>query len=254
MKQSATVGYMAEDKIQDKDAVNQAPKEETSSKEENSPEKKTGGAFSEMFGLFKKSKPKGDKPEGSAKSVPEIKKTAIGKPAAFSAQKIKLKTVNQALIAVLVGLVVLMFYITLREKPEISSVVAAISSIKLPEVETKIVVVFKDLPYYLAQIKKRDIFSIFKEKKEVFIKIAEPIKEPEPPPTPVVPIETKAKNIKLIGISWGKNPKAMIRNTSTQSVQFVSIGEKIDGTDIKIIEIFKNEVVLGSEGQEMSLM
>ena len=104
------------------------------------------------------------------------------------------------------------------------------------------------------QIKKRDIFSAFVEKVEVPVEVVEPVKEPELPPPPVVSIEQKAKDIKLIGISWGKNPKAMIRNTSTQDVQFVTIGEKIDGTDLEIKEIFKSEVILISEDQEMSLM
>jgi len=245
---------MAEDKIQEKDLINRTPKEETPSKEKISPKKKIGGAFSDMFHLFKKSKPEGDKSAGNAQSAPDIKKTAITKSAMFNAQKINLKVINQALVAVLVGLVILIFYVSLREKPEISSVVAAISNIKLPEVESKVVVVFKELSHYLDEIKKRDIFSVFIEKKEVPIEVVEPLKALEPPPVPVVPIEQKAKNIKLIGISWGENPKAMIRNINTQNVQFVSVGEKIDGTDLEVIKIFKSEVVLSSEGQEMSLM
>ena len=245
---------MVEDKIQDKDSTSQAPKEEAPSKEEGSSKKKISEAFLDMFHLFKKSKVKDDKPAGDAKSAPDIKKVARIKPTALRVQKINLKTINQALVVVLVGLVILMLYVSLREKPEISSVVAAISSIKLPDVESKVAVVFKELPHYLDQIKTRDIFSVFREKKEVPVKIVEPVKAQEPPPPPVVPIEQKAKNIKLIGISWGDNPKAMIKNTSTQDVQFGSIGEKIDGTDLEIIEIFKDEVILSSEGQKMSLM
>ena len=245
---------MAEDKIQDKDSINRASKEEAPSEEKILPKKKIGEAFAEMFHLFKKSKLKGDKSAGDVKLTSEIKKTAVSKPEAFNAQKINLKTINQALVVVLVGLIILMFYVSLREKPEISSVVAAISGIKLPEVESKVVVVFKELPHYLGQIKKRNIFSAFVEKKEAPVKVAEPVKALEPPPPPVVPIEQKAENIKLIGISWGKNPKAMIKNINTQSVQFVSIGEKIDGTDLEVTQILRNEVVLSSEGQEMSLM
>ena len=66
---------MVEDKIQDKDSINQTPKEEAPSKEKISPKKKIGEAFSDMFHLFKKSKLKDDKPAGDAKSAPEIKKT-----------------------------------------------------------------------------------------------------------------------------------------------------------------------------------
>lgn len=244
---------MNEDINQDKEPVNQAPKEEVSSKEEDTPEKKSGGLFSGMFRLFKKPKAKDDKSVGDPKSAPEVGKSTVVKPAVLKVQKINLKIINQILVMVLIGLVVLFLFVVLRERPEVSSVVAAISKIKLPEVESKPVVAFEKLSHYLDQIKKRDIFSIFQEKKAP-VKVAEVVKVLEPPPVPVVPIEQKAKNIKLIGISWGENPKAMIRNINTQNVQFVTVGGKIDDTDLEVIEILKNEVILSSEGQEMSLM
>lgn len=244
---------MVEDKDQHKEPVNQAPKEEVSSKEEGTPEKKSGGLFSGMFRLFKKPKAKDDQSVGDPKSAPEAGKSAVVKPTVLKVQKINLKIINQILVMVLIGLVVMFLFVVLQERPEVSSVVAAISKIKLPEVESKPVVAFEKLSHYLDQIKKRDIFSIFQEKKDP-VKIAEVVKAPEPPPIPVVPIEQKAKNIKLIGISWGENPKAMIRNINTQNVQFVTVGGKIDDTDLEVIKILKNEVILSSEGQEMSLM
>jgi len=244
---------MNEDKGQVKESVNQAPKEEAPSGEKGTPKKKSSGLFSGIFHLFKKPEAKDDKPVGDPKSAPEVGKSAVVKPTVLKAQKINLKIINQILVIVLIGLVVLLFFVSLREKPEVSSVVAAISKIKLPEVESKPVVAFEKLSHYLDQIKKRDIFSIFQEKKAP-VKVAEAVKAPEPPPVPVVPIEQKAKSIKLIGISWGENPKAMIRNTNTQNVQFVTVGEKIDETDLEVKEILKNEVILTSEGQEMSLM
>lgn len=245
---------MDEDKNQDKEPVGRALKEGAPEEKKVSPKNKIGNAFSDMYRLFTKSKSKGDKAAGDPKSAREIKETTVLKPAAFGAQKINLKIINQTLIVFLAGLMVLLFYVSLREKREVSSVVAAIAKIKLPEVEPKTVVSFKELPYYLDQIRKRDIFSVFQEKRKEPAKVAEPVKTPEPPPPPVVPIEEKAKNIKLIGISWGENPKVMIKNLNTQNVQFVSVGEKIDGTDLEVKEILKSEVVLSSEGQEMSLM
>ena len=100
------------------------------------------------------------------------------------------------------------------------------------------------------QIKTRDIFSAFKEKVEP--PVTKPVEPKKPPPK--ITIESKAKNLELIGISWGDNPKAMIKDTNTQNVQFVGVGEKIDGTDLEVTEILKSEVFLSSEGQEMSLM
>lgn len=245
---------MVEDNAQNKEPVNQAPKEESPSGKEGSPQKKSDGPFSYMLRLFKKPKEESDKSAGDPKSPPEVGKSAVVKPTVLKAQKINLKIINQILVMVLFGLVILLFFVVLKEKPEVSSVVAAISKIKLPEVEPKQVVAFEKLSHYLGQIKKRDIFSVYVDKSKIPVKIAEPVKVVEPPPIPIVPIEQKAKSIKLIGISWGARPKAMIRNTNNQSVQFVTVGEKIDDTDLEVKKILKNEVILISEGQEMSLM
>lgn len=243
---------MVEDKTQDRKLLNQAPTEETPAPQKVSFRNKVGKTFSDMFGIFAKTKAK---LPGDPKSPPGNKKTALLKPAVFNPQKINLKTINQALVVFLIGLVILMFYVSLREKPEISSVVAAISKIKLQEFESKKIEPFQEISYYKDEIKKRDIFNVFEEEKPAPVEAAQPIvKAPEPPPVPVVPIEQKAKNIKLVGISWGDNPKVIIRDTSTQNVQFFGVGETIDGTDIKVEKILKNEVILSSEGQEMSLL
>lgn len=246
---------MDEDKPKDEELIERISKEDASLKGEVAPKKGIGKAFSDMYRLFTKPKSKDGKGGGSSEAAQPAKKVTVLKPATFGNRKINLKVTNQVLVAILVGLTVLLLYVSLREKPEVSSVVAAIANIKLPEVEYKTITKFEELSFYLGQIKKRDIFSIFQEKKkEVPVKVVEPVKAPEPPPVPVVPIEEKAKNIKLIGISWGENPKAMIKNTNTQNVQFGSIGEKIDETDLTIKKILKDEVILISEGQEMSLM
>jgi len=121
------------------------------------------------------------------------------------------------------------------------------------DVVTKPITPFREIGYYLDQIKKRNIFTAYQEPKQ-----APPpaVKEepPPPPPEPKVPIEQKAKNLKLIGISWGDNPKAMIRDTGTQEVLFLSEGEKVQDTDLTIKQVTKDEVILTSEGQEMSLL
>lgn len=248
---------MAEEANDAKEPVAEAPKTETPkteapAKDKGTPKGKRGKGLFDLLGLMVKKK--GD--QAGVKTAPGAKKPSVPMPAVFNPQKINLKTINQVLVAILVALVGLMFYVTFKEKPQISSVLAAISNITLPDIESKPFVEFNDLDYYLNQAKQRDIFSAFEEKKpEPPPKpVVEEKKKSEPPPKPVVPIEEKAKNIKLMGISWGDNPKAMLRDLSTQGIQFVGIGEVIDGTDIKVKDIMKHEVILTSEGQDMSLL
>ena len=66
-------------------------------------------------------------------------------------------------------------------------------------------------------------------------------------------IAEKAKNLKLSGISWGKNPKAIVQDTSSQEMYFVKEGETIKGTEIIVKKIMKEEVVITSDGDEMSM-
>ena len=69
---------MVEDKDQHKEPVNQAPKEEVSSKEEGTPEKKSSGLFSGMFRLFKKPKAKDDQSVGLAQNLLQVWVRIIG--------------------------------------------------------------------------------------------------------------------------------------------------------------------------------
>ena len=175
-------------------------------------------------------------------------------PLALSTQKINLKTVNQVLVFVLIGLLAAMFYVTFRKGPSISSVTAAVAKIKFLNFETKEITAFAKVTDYLEQIKKRDIFSEYEEEKPPPVVVVVEEKLPPPPPIPKIPIEEKAKNLKLIGISWGKNPKAMIKDTTTQEVQFMSEGDTIKDTDLMIKRVLKEEVIITSEGEEMSML
>jgi type II secretory pathway component PulC len=205
-----------------------------------------------MYGLLAKGKWKDRKSAGdSFKPAPESKKSTALMPVTFHAQNINLKSINQVLVGVLTGLFALMIYVTFRPNPEISSVMSAINKIKIMDIAARPITGFNELSFYLDQIKKRDIFHVFEEEKPQ-VQVVESVKPPPPPP-PKVSIEQKAKNFKLMGISWGNNPKAIITDMANQSMYFVSVGEKIQGTDLTVEEIYKDQVVISSEGDEMSM-
>jgi len=225
-------------------------------KTEPEPEKKKpfreriAGSLRDMRDLITKPVAKGSKPEAG------IRKPAVSAPVMFSAQKIDLRLVNHVLIYVLIGLVVMTVYVIFRRRPDISSVTAAVSKIKFSEGEFKEIAAFQEISFYLDQIKKRDIFSIFQEKKAVVqpVEPPKPAEPPEPPPPPKVTIQEKSRNLTIMGISWGERPKAIIKNEGSGEIYFLNQGERIEGTDIDVKEILRDSVILSSDGDEMTLL
>jgi len=214
----------------------------------NSPKGKLADTFKSIRNLF--SKPwlrAGAKPEAQTQTVPALFSKI------FSAQKLDLKSINQVLALVLAGLICLTGYFAFGERSDISSVTAAVSKIKFPDMEEKVITPFQDLAFYLDQVQTRDIFNEFKEPKPP-PPVVKPVEPPPPPPPPKVTIQEKAKNLKLLGISWGADPKVIIKNGSTQEVLFLEEGQKIKGTDIRVKKILKDEVMISSEGDDMKLL
>jgi type II secretory pathway component PulC len=154
----------------------------------------------------------------------------------------------------LAGLICLTGYFAFGERSDISSVTAAVSKIKFQDIEEKVITSFQDLAFYLDQVQTRDIFNEFEEPKPP-PPVVKPVKPPPPPPPPPkVTIQEKAKNLKLMGISWGADPKVIIKNEGNQEVLFLEEGQKIEGTDIRVKEIKKDQVIISSEGDEMKLL
>lgn len=183
--------------------------------------------------------------DGAKAKTPEALPLAV-----FSAQKLNLKSANQILVLILAGLVALTGYVAFGEKPNVASIATAISERKVQDIEGKTIEPFKKLSFYLKQIKKRNIFNEFEEPKP-----PPPVIKPvEPPPPPKVTIEEKAKDLKLMGISWGSNPKVIIKDMKTQEVYFLKKGETIEGTEIIVEKILRGEVVISSDDEKMNML
>ena len=72
---------------------------------------------------------------------------------------------------------------------------------------------------------------------------APPVPPPPPPPTAVEILRKKAENFKLVGISLGDPPLAMIEDKSNGKTFFVRAGEML--LDLKVQSVSKKTVVLG---------
>lgn len=101
----------------------------------------------------------------------------------------------------------------------------------------------KGAEYYLGKISQRDIFKMVPEhaaageskSDEVVSKAAE-----------------AASRFKLVGISWSKNPDAMIEDTQALRTFFVKIGQMM-GSSAKVQAILKDRVILLYNGEEVEL-
>ena len=101
----------------------------------------------------------------------------------------------------------------------------------------------KESSYYLQKVSSRDIF---KEGKKV-----EAVKQ-EPQQNAVVETAEAVKNLALVGISWSKDPDAIIEDKAHQRTFFVKRGQLV-GDNVKVEAIFKDHVVVTYEDREYEL-
>ena len=111
------------------------------------------------------------------------------------------------------------------------------------------------LEEYLEEAKKRDLFRLTAPPPEPQ---AAPELEPEsvevkppPPPTPFEILAKKAGGLKLVGISAGVTPVAMIEDTVARKTYFLKEGDFLE--DIQIVNISEGKALLSYQEAEYVL-
>jgi len=203
--------------------------------------------------MFASSKGRKDKDVTSKEGI-GTKKISPALVEGFRFRGMNLKSINRILLLILISLMGANVYVALQQQPDPSAVIKMIAKIKFQEFVGAPIESFQDMSFYIDEVKKRDIFNKFQEKKEPVkvVKVVEP-PPPPPPPPPKITIEQRTKDIKLMGISWGDEPKVIIKNAQSQEVLFLIEGDFIKGTELKIKDIGKTEVIISYEEEEMKL-
>lgn len=101
-----------------------------------------------------------------------------------------------------------------------------------------------DANYYLDVVQSRNIFKPYEKKDNVLANMASGTKK----------IAGKTEKLKLRGISWfdsAESASVMIEDTETGVTHFLKQGEKVN--DVTIKTIFADQVILGYEGEELSI-
>lgn len=181
---------------------------------------------------------------------PKPSQAAIsGGAGAFSIplSKIKPKTVNTLFAVILVSLAVLVIYVAINERPRIATIAERISEVPADPEKTEVIETFKPMSSYLAQVEKREIFqpiSAIKPQAKIL----------ELQELAIDKLKEIAADFKLQGISWGQNPKVMIKNEKEDRMYFLGEGQTIGLTGVKMKAIYKNKIVISYEDAEMELL
>ncbi len=109
------------------------------------------------------------------------------------------------------------------------------------------------LPDYLNEVAKRNIFAPMPapalKPQKLKLQSTSPVKPPSPNPVQI--LQEKVKALKLVGISWGKDPVAMIEDKTSQQTSFLKVGDSING--VKVKAILRDRAILSHGDAEYDL-
>ncbi|MFA5094082.1 MAG: hypothetical protein WC512_02430, partial [Candidatus Omnitrophota bacterium] len=100
------------------------------------------------------------------------------------------------------------------------------------------------LDTYISEIKQRDIFRPVPKELSVGTSTSKEAMER---------LKDAARDLKVVGISSGDNPTALIHSTRDNSTYFLKKGQKIGKTDVEIREISKQKVTIGYQDEKLDL-
>ena len=171
-------------------------------------------------------------------------------------RELDLKLINRGLIVLLVLVVAAIALNAQRVRPSALDFSREARATSVPAREAQPLAALRPLEDYLKEVEQRDLFNPVAPSapKKAEAK-AEPVKPPEatkpPEPTPLEVLRERAKSLKLVGISWGSVPVAMIEDTAKHETSFLKERESIN--QIRIKAILRDRVVLSYGNAEYDL-
>ena len=172
-------------------------------------------------------------------------------------RELSLKLVNRLLIVLLVFVLAGIAYNMNKVRATVENLSGQVAASRPSAGAQQALASLNPLAGYLKEFEKRDLFRpvIPPKPKEKEVKTPEskkkqPAKKP-PQPTSIEILEKKAKALKLVGISWGKNPVAMIEDTTSRETSFLKAGQFINEIQVKVI--MKDRAVLSLGDAEYDL-
>jgi hypothetical protein len=112
------------------------------------------------------------------------------------------------------------------------------------EETAEVAMIKRPITYYLEKVGARDIFKMGFKK----VAAAEVKKETKATSSAII---DATQGLKLVGISWSKNPDAIIEDTKTGKTYFLKRGGLIG--EVKVQAMSKDKVILSYGGEEIEL-
>jgi hypothetical protein len=172
-------------------------------------------------------------------------------------RELSLKLVNRLLIVLLVFVLAGIAYNMNKVRATVENLSGQVAASRPSAGAQQALASLNPLADYLKEFEKRDLFRPVippkpkeKEAKTPESKKKQPVKKP-PQPTSIEILKKQAKTLKLVGISWGKNPVAMIEDTTSRETSFLKAGQFINEIQVKVI--MKDRAILSLGEAEYDL-
>lgn len=171
-------------------------------------------------------------------------------PRGLAPRELHFNLINRGLMVLLIFLVAAIAFNMNRVQPSLKALFSQVVASRPLAGEEQALASLRPLADYVREVEKRDLFHPVPPPKP---------NEPEPKagtvkppgPTPLEILREKVKALKLVGISWGETPIAMIEDTTKRETSFFKAGQFIN--EIQLKAILKDRVVLSYGDAEYDL-
>ncbi len=162
-------------------------------------------------------------------------------------EDIKISWINNFLLAVLSLLFVVLFVSVVMQRPSVGRIIKSFESLQSAQgADPGRTGELLPVNYFLDQVRQRNLFM--------------PV--PKAVPAAVVPskgevsemTKSLAGDLKLTGIAWGKNPRAVIKNEKENKIYFLQENQFIGTTEMKVKKILQHKVIVRSGNEEVELV
>ncbi|MBN2453763.1 MAG: hypothetical protein JXB40_05855 [Candidatus Omnitrophica bacterium] len=156
--------------------------------------------------------------------------------------------INKALFFVLILMIAAVVYSLATKRQDAARITDAVSKIQISSAGGREKIEpFKALAHYLGRIQERNLFRPYPRGGVI---------ESRPSEEVSASMQDIAASMKLQGIAWGEKPRAMIlwQDDKEGKMYFLTKGQTIGSTNIKVKEIYRNKVVIGDDMEEMDLL
>ncbi len=170
--------------------------------------------------------------------------------AAGLSPELNLRLMNRALIVFLILVVGGIAFNMNRVKPSLKALFSQVVASRPLAGEEQALASLRPLADYVGEVEKRDLFHPVPPPKPKGPEPKAALVKP-PGPTPLEILREKATALKLVGISWGETPIAMIEDTTKRETSFFKAGQFIN--EIQVKAILKDRAVLSYGDAEYDL-